>query len=855
MTDRVLSMLYQFVLSNQSLQLNETFQIYCKILSVDHSSFSKNKTGTKKKKVPQSVHVGASERLYKYPWAFDTSQAHEALKHKCLLICSVMAFLQHLFFESNRENNLFLKVLRIGSPDKSKSKSALKILTEHLSNIFSVTNLKQTGPYQLQSTIILLSNTYKCQFFVFESFNLRSKIYYMYPEDYNDALKPVYLFKPKFDSNHIIFIKNINSFFTSKGAICFACLKSFKRNGDSRCSHLCRKQSTCFACRRFFQTNTTYINSFLERFFCDKFVTKESTFQCNVCNCDIYYQRCLRNHKRFCKGKGYFGYKCSQCRHFTYCSLKQTSEDLKKSHTCDQFKICRNCYRLKEANHLCKLKIEKPHSFNSRLAFFQIVFDQITSIPIAAFFLREESKRGTFTKYAFYDELIQCKSKEESNFFIQNYFEKFQDYNKDFFDSKKIEKKCLNYFETLAEQPICFAREILKFLMDVNFHTTTYICEDTSSCNLMGILSLLVNAGICPNILKKGQNIILIEIPEVAIRFIKSNNYVAGNEYFVANQFQIPFERLFFPEKLITVPNFLCAMNLPPLETFYFWNDTVNERALLQNAYKKMLKNNWNFIEKFDEYFMSKLVTLAKSLLTFFEQSLNFQVMIQSKQNSFIYVNPFNAPICSLGSFIYLIFKVFYLNEIGIYGVANEYGKNQKQVSKLEHEFCSLMDYKYPTKEFQYAFSNPDGAKYFKESIPDLYSPITNECFYFNGCYYHAHHTNCLINKNARPKTVHPFGKTYETINNEFTLKLHNLMNAHPEIPKITIEWECNFLEKKRSTQEFRFYFENNYISHCLKRLKPRDTVRGAYSDVFALKWSVLSFPEEQFYCTPEMCL
>lgn len=36
MTDRVLSMLSQYLLSNQSLQLNSSFQVYLKILSIEH---------------------------------------------------------------------------------------------------------------------------------------------------------------------------------------------------------------------------------------------------------------------------------------------------------------------------------------------------------------------------------------------------------------------------------------------------------------------------------------------------------------------------------------------------------------------------------------------------------------------------------------------------------------------------------------------------------------------------------------------------------------------------------------------------------------------------------------------------
>jgi len=39
MTDRVLSMLAQYLLSNQSLALNETFQVYLKVLSIDHSNY------------------------------------------------------------------------------------------------------------------------------------------------------------------------------------------------------------------------------------------------------------------------------------------------------------------------------------------------------------------------------------------------------------------------------------------------------------------------------------------------------------------------------------------------------------------------------------------------------------------------------------------------------------------------------------------------------------------------------------------------------------------------------------------------------------------------------------------------
>ena len=106
----------------------------------------------------------------------------------------------------------------------------------------------------------------------------------------------------------------------------------------------------------------------------------------------------------------------------------------------------------------------------------------------------------------------------------------------------------------------------------------------------------------------------------------------------------------------------------------------------------------------------------------------------------------------------------------------------------------------------------------------------------FNGCYFHAHYENCFINKKATSETMHPFGKTYKVINDEFLQKIEQLMQNHPEISKATIEWECNF-KRKMNCSKMKFFLDHYYMPHCLQRLKPRDTVRGALSDVYALKW------------------
>ena len=64
------------------------------------------------------------------------------------------------------------------------------------------------------------------------------------------------------------------------------------------------------------------------------------------------------------------------------------------------------------------------------------------------------------------------------------------------------------------------------------------------------------------------------------------------------------------------------------------------------------------------------------------------------------------------------------MNNLPIFIVENEYGKNQKQVSKLEHEYCALMDYFHPSDNFQFAFNNKDFLKTFRLRL-HIYLPCT----------------------------------------------------------------------------------------------------------------------------------
>ena len=105
---RILKMLEQFLISNQTLKLNETFKVYLKILSIEHMNYKKVMMKKKSKRI-QKKHYGARIRpnkKYNYFWALDVPDSYpnepsnDIFKDKCLLTCTILSLLQNQFYKS-----------------------------------------------------------------------------------------------------------------------------------------------------------------------------------------------------------------------------------------------------------------------------------------------------------------------------------------------------------------------------------------------------------------------------------------------------------------------------------------------------------------------------------------------------------------------------------------------------------------------------------------------------------------------------------------------------------------------------------------------------------------------------------
>ena len=360
----------------------------------------------------------------------------------------------------------------------------------------------------------------------------------------------------------------------------------------------------------------------------------------------------------------------------------------------------------------------------------------------------------------------------------------------------------------------------------------------------MFLLKLFSSRGFVPSVVRKGVSIVLIMLEEINFRIISSTNYIAGNEYTLAQHYDLAFEEIYLPNNCV-LKNYIGHDGPPPsfLE-FIEPHDSDITKSKKLSYYRSIALKKWNFNKEVMSYLGQKLYLLTQTMLIFLHECFDFQTLIQNEtaQSQLGFINPFNGPICTLGGFIYRVFKFFYLNRDEIYVVKFENGKLGKTVSRIEHQYATFLDLYYP--ERNYIFQ-----KYFPQAVPDLYSTTDETGVFINGCFHHSHmDSNCSINKNKSPQSLTRDGKTYEAVNDEFNQKLRRLMEQNRNIKQVDIIWECQIKEKMKSDTNFSNFLKNNYVWSPLERLIPRKCYRGAYVDTYFLKWSKAVNPSFNFF-------
>ena len=256
MVERILSMLSQYLISNQTLKLNQTFKLYLKILSIDSMKFKNYNSSRKKIKRTPNFYINRKKTIgartkaikkFNYYWALDVPNTfpkapeNNIFKDKCILTSVILGLLQNSYYKTNKVDKRFEKVQYINSTLVSHKNIAGKIILEELTNMITKTNLPSIGPYELHSTAKILSETFQCQIIVFDGISSSKKVCFMFPATYDDTLIPIYLFEPLESPSHFVFIRHLNSYFKANLKVCFGCFKTFK-GSSMPIMHLCPKK-------------------------------------------------------------------------------------------------------------------------------------------------------------------------------------------------------------------------------------------------------------------------------------------------------------------------------------------------------------------------------------------------------------------------------------------------------------------------------------------------------------------------------------------------------------------------------------------------------------------------------------
>ena len=140
----------------------------------------------------------------------------------------------------------------------------------------------------------------------------------------------------------------------------------------------------------------------------------------------------------------------------------------------------------------------------------------------------------------------------------------------------------------------------------------------------MGLLNLLVMHGFCPDIIRKGNSIIMMAIQELDLRFVSSNTYVEGSEAQLGTQFGILFSPLFFPFDFLKLNSIHYIGKMPPKLDYFDLFDSETTRQAKEEywTYVKSKKQKiWNIKKELITYVNQKLFLLTLGMLKFCRES------------------------------------------------------------------------------------------------------------------------------------------------------------------------------------------------------------------------------------------
>jgi hypothetical protein len=594
----VLNMFNRFINSNEELRLDQGFQVFFKIFSYNHVNWPK----TRRNKNQRTLGCLQGNKTMKIAGCVEIPNGFPgkefAFENKCLLTATVVCSYANLYFQNNKNNESFQKLIPLWTKRSSKQKKieAGRFLESEIEKLIENLDIQNDGPYDINTTMPLLCNYFGSQIHIIKTTQEEIANIESFPTPlWNNDSTQIFLFQS--EPGHVLPIINMKQYVNQNNQLCLVCKKTFSRNYRHVCSF---KAKSCFLCNSYYATETTIIQENLPFTYCFSKLDPilETPIVCDVCNYKFPTQRCFTNHKTICgvtSKRGRIGFFCEICNKFI---KGNSSIATKAAHKCLTIfqKKCKHCNEIcdKETNHQCRLTKEHLTNTWPRLVFFSFEFQsnsifqctdchqlrkefketngltwkeacskkEFTSLKCSQHqqnmalhcpnfcTVWKETTSGTFDEICFADDNLDLKNEVTSNVFRFNYdiHDKNQTTEKRSYGKqtqatkaslKKIfdkeEKTVLDYFTM--------------FLLGEDVKNRTFISLNNSNENMATVMNCLLKLDWPPTLIKKGNTFVLIQTKCQNLLFLNASNYFKGDYVDLVQQFQIDDSPYFFPQR------------------------------------------------------------------------------------------------------------------------------------------------------------------------------------------------------------------------------------------------------------------------------------------------------------------
>jgi len=888
-TDRILTMLYNFLQSHMSLRLNKSFRFNIKVLSVRHAQHRTQRGGFNPHILNGSFNLNRKKYLLSIPEGFEGFEF--VFSQNCLLLSLILGnYLNASQEKSVRE--YYLDVMKNLKSENTRLKiEAGQQLLNELFRICTENNIANImGPHSLEEIAPKLSSYFNCQIIVFNNL-LSQQISYIFPPKYDETKKAIFLLQEisAEGKSHISLINRIKSFWRFNFLLCLHCEKVFRSKSHIFQIHKCQKRQICDACQRYKAFPDTHLNLDNIINYC---VEGNKEIVCDFCKIKITNDLCFKYHQ--CSE-----YFCQRCDTLVKRTQSMTLSQTQKRHKCNET-YCYICTAMVPSkSHNCKLRNTKIDKNQPAIGFFNFQIANLNNSSCYECFRNKSILKNSLGIE--WDEFLRTKI-DETKYLCDNHI--YRQANDPFVNlaTLKVETKKRGTFETMVfcddelselgktnldsenleycEIPINRDKIASRFgkssrpsnIMEQNinnlielknknavekmivsllqFYNTTLICFGVEQ--LLFVYKCFIDHGISCKPFSKGQNIYSLEVETYGLRFINLQNYfkVPLNE--LIDLFELDLEKLYFPEVLNCRENYkLFLMLMPnefPVEFFYNFNDTLKEKENKKSFVQKISFQLWNFQKQLLDFSLFQLNVILLASIKFTSNCIDLQNLlresvrlrgIEIKETTL----PFARNFCTISGFIYNMFKMFYVDpRRKIYVVKNEYPK-KIQSSKEEMEFAAFLQHKYPNKKFNNVFSLKCDRDY-KRAIADVLCYDDNLIYFFNECVVHGHDPkDCPITIKNKKKSY--FGRSFDDLRKEFEEKMLYVRTNYNV--NIKVVWQCEWRYSKQNDTEIK-NFLRSYIPWPSHHISPREAVRGARVEAFSLRWRSEEHPDERMY-------